>query len=283
MEQALLIRYQSILLETMRSFDAFCRRHGLRYSAAYGSAIGVVRHQGLIPWDDDMDVYMFREDYDRFLALMGSDPQVQGKYELVQPGTPYYVRSYAKFCDARTTLIEDERWPFVQGVFIDVFPLDHAPADHALVRRLQDRTSRRFGRYIRSVRRHPASEWKREKSFFGRIKLFFARVGDVLLWRPWRRCWLRQWERQVERNRHLEGPDWAPYTRHYGEFLEILPGAWFERIEDRPFADMQVQTLCGVDPYLRSFYGDYMTPPPPEKRISTHEVFYIDLDGRSRP
>ena len=61
--------YKKSLLQTFKAFDCFCRKHGITYYAGGGTLIGAVRHRGIIPWDDDIDVLMLKEDYDRFIAL----------------------------------------------------------------------------------------------------------------------------------------------------------------------------------------------------------------------
>ena len=71
-------KQREILLRTMKDFMAFCDIAGLKWYLAYGSAIGAVRHNGFIPWDDDIDVYMPREDYERFLSMKGKISEISG-------------------------------------------------------------------------------------------------------------------------------------------------------------------------------------------------------------
>lgn len=264
-----LSQYQDILRETARAFDGLCRRHGIRYFAAYGTALGAVRHGGFIPWDDDMDVYLLRPDYDRLLTL-GSDPSLEGRYEFVTPGTKDYPLPYAKFCDARTTLVEDPRWPAVTGVFIDLFPLDRAPEDPALIRRAQNRASRRFAAYRRGFQHHPEG-------------FTFPGLLDLLYFRPLRRLFYSAWVRESRRLSRQEGPNLTTYTRRDAEQRETLPAAWFERTVDLPFEGGTVMAMEPVEEYLRFIYGDWQQLPPPGKRVSTHRMTYLDLTARTLP
>ena len=74
-------RYKEILLNTMKSLMNFCEKHGIQYVAAYGTVLGAVRHKGIIPWDDDIDIIMNRENYEKFLRLRNSSDL--GHYEII--------------------------------------------------------------------------------------------------------------------------------------------------------------------------------------------------------
>lgn len=107
-------------LELLCQFHNFCSMNGLRYSLAYGTLLGAIRHKGFIPWDDDIDVLMPREDYERFLA----SPLVSKSAFTIVPGTgePWL---FAKVCSSRTSWNESyTRHSDRLGVFIDVFPWD---------------------------------------------------------------------------------------------------------------------------------------------------------------
>ncbi|MDT3366475.1 MAG: LicD family protein [Bacteroidota bacterium] len=264
-----LAQYQKLLAETAKAFDDLCRRHGIRYYAAYGTALGAVRHGGFIPWDDDMDVYLLRGDYDRLLTL-GDDPALQGRYGFARPGDRDYPLPYAKFCNIRTSVVEDPRWPAVLGVFIDLFPLDRAPEDPVRIHRLQNRASRRFAAYRRGFQHHPDG-------------FSFHCLLDLLYFRPLKGAFYRSWLRISRRLSALEGPNLTTYTRRDAEDREVLPAAWFEKAVDLPFEDGRVMAMEPVEEYLRFIYGDWQQLPPPEKRFSTHKISYLDLTARTYP
>src|SRR5690606_20836097 len=111
-------RCLAILLE----FDKFCIEHGIRYYLLYGTALGAVRHNGVIPWEDDVDVGLFREDYEKLIALRNNFPRTFILECFVPKGT--YVYRYAKIYDTTTTVVQRLRQPIRRGVWIDIFPLD---------------------------------------------------------------------------------------------------------------------------------------------------------------
>lgn len=107
-------------------FDEFCDAHGLQYFAAYGTLLGAVRHNGPIPWDDDVDVLMPRPDYDRFIELYRNRSDNDTK--IFAPGDESYPIHFVKFVSSRTRMVESGvHFPEGYGVFIDVFPLDGLP------------------------------------------------------------------------------------------------------------------------------------------------------------
>lgn len=107
----------------MKSFDRLCTDNQLQYFASSGTAIGAIRHKGFIPWDDDIDVYMPRADYNRLMLLRKT---LSGSgYAIKDLGDNEYIYAFAKYYDARTTIIETNEFPkCVIGVYIDIFPLD---------------------------------------------------------------------------------------------------------------------------------------------------------------
>ena len=118
-------KLQRHLIKMYRDIEAVCNRHGLGICFAYGNVIGAMRHNGWIPWDDDLDVHMSREDYDLFLSKYASElpPQYKVSSYLSKDGS--YAR-FAKIVDTSTVYVPltgektDE-----SGVFIDIFPIDN--------------------------------------------------------------------------------------------------------------------------------------------------------------
>lgn len=130
---------QDVLLDLLEAFDVVCAMFGLTYIATHGTLLGAVRHGGFVPWDDDLDIAMPREDYDRLieLAAMGVFPE---PFFLQTPENDpeCFYGGYAKLRDSSSSAIEiDKRGhSFNQGIWMDIMPLDNCPSSHsALVRR----------------------------------------------------------------------------------------------------------------------------------------------------
>ena len=271
-------RWNGILVEVFSTFISFCTRHQLRYFCAGGTAIGAVRHQGMIPWDDDIDVFMPRPDYDRFLAL-AAHSMPEG-YEVLSPyATKDYPMYFAKMCNARTTLLENERIPCVFGLYIDIFPLDGACDDvetcyreKRRFKRLMNKleavsTHNSFGEYVGLLTKR--REWGR-----------FAVKTVAFCCRSWLRRWLLKQMDSI-----AYGHDYALSSRvvtYSGAYQrqEIYPKAWLETPQMFAFEGLMVNLPHDYDAYLRHFFGDYMTLPPVEQRASHHQKVFFDLDKR---
>ena len=114
---------QSVSLEVLKDVHDFCITNDIRYSLAYGTLIGAVRHQGFIPWDDDIDIFMPRPDYEKFCKIYPSE-----KYKLISSYDQDSYLAFSRVCEMDKTLVK-EFVPWCKcdtGVWIDVFPLDGA-------------------------------------------------------------------------------------------------------------------------------------------------------------
>ena len=271
-------RWNAVIIDVLSVFIRICEAQGLRYFCAGGTAIGAVRHQGMIPWDDDIDVFMPRPDYDRFLRL-AAQSMPEG-YEVLSPyATKDYPMYFAKMCNARTTLLENERIPCVFGLYIDIFPLDGACDDvetcyreKRRFKRLMNKleavsTHNSFGEYVGLLTKR--REWGR---FAVKTVAFCCR------------SWLRQWLlKQMDSIAY--GHDYALSSRvvtYSGAYQrqEIYPKAWLETPQMFAFEGLMVNLPHDYDAYLRHFFGDYMTLPPVEQRASHHQKVFFDLDKR---
>lgn len=114
-------------LQMLEKFDEICQKHNLTYYAYYGTLLGAVRHQGFIPWDDDIDVVMFRDDYEKFQAI--APEEFKEPYFYQNTYTDRVMWALSKIRDSRTTAVEPQfrhlGSSFHQGIFIDIFPFDN--------------------------------------------------------------------------------------------------------------------------------------------------------------
>ena len=272
------VRWNTIITDVLARFIAICKQNQLTYYCAGGTALGAVRHSGMIPWDDDIDVYMPRPDYDRFMSIASA--MDMGDYELV---TPYnkcdYPLYFAKLCNRHTTLQEEADTPCVYGLYIDIFPLDGAPDSEEEARRLVRRfvktrnkleaisTHSTFWEYIALLAR--PGEWGR---FVRKAIGFFFRS-------QYRRRLLRQMEEIATRHDYSSSAFVAVYSGAYGE-REVFPRAWLEGTAQFRFQGLTVDLPADYDAYLHHYFGNYMQLPPEEKRVSHHQHAYYNLDER---
>lgn len=267
--------WNATILDILKAFMKICKDNGLTYYCCAGTAIGAVRHHGIIPWDDDIDVIMPRPDYDRLLEIAKAADF--GEYEII---TPYddetYPLYFSKLSNRNTTLIEDRQIPCVIGLYVDIFPLDATDDDVAKAKRLKDRytkiinrlnavsTHNTFGEYLSLLKKK--EEWGR---FAIKTLAFFCRSAVR-----------RHLIRQMDRLSHLYDYDKAKnvqvYTGSYGH-REVFPKSWLGKGKEFPFEDTTVLLPECYDEYLRHFFNDYMQFPPVEQRIEKHNRAYLNI------
>ncbi len=272
-----LVAYKQKLCEVMKAFIAFCDEHSLTYFVSGGTAIGVVRHQGIIPWDDDIDVYMLRPEYDRFLSLR--DKLKGSKYEILDStNNTLPIFPFAKFVDTTTTVWESEEIPFITGVWVDIFPLDEAKSgfsdekerqiayDYSMsyFNYLKSYNVLTFSYLIQTLRRDP----------FGEFRSF---IWSIIHHRFRKKKYLDKILKLRGVIPKIKGDCYYVYGCHLCALNKVYPKEWFSSYTEMKFEDFEVKVLNGVHQYLAKQFGDYMSYPPIEEQQITHGHFYVNL------
>ena len=253
-------------LEILKVIDAFCRDHKIRYSLYAGTLLGAVRHQGFIPWDDDLDICMTRHEYNRFIKLwLKEGPAgylVQNK-EL----DPNFQQSFTKIRKDHTTFLqyESERGRYHTGIFVDVFPIDRIPS--GMIRKnIFYLDCMLYQLYTREFV-PPLSD-----GFIKLVTSFLLKIS-VILGRE--RC--RQWhyKRIVRYNRNNNNSMVA--IEIIKTLKQILPSDLMRSFIELPFEDMTCMCVKKWDSYLRVKFGDYWQLPPEEEREWRHHPIILDF------
>ena len=262
------------LLEVFQFAKEFFQQHNLRYIGCGGTVLGAIRHKGFIPWDDDIDLYMPRKDYEQLLNLRD---EFQGSgYELFSwETTPGYYIPFAKISDCRSTVWEFQHLPFLFGVSIDIFPLDEFDEADEVITARQYRSHYYFDKYLNAVSHYTFADMAKSL-FVGDVH----RLGVQVLskWRSRNPQKYLQAFRQFEESYKHNGPGskCVCVTQWEGR---IFQSEWFHDVIEVPFEDTTLIIPRSYDAYLRKLYADYMQLPPEEKRVS-HPHYFFDINHR---
>ena len=257
-------RVKEIELELLRDFIAVCEALGLQYYALGGTLLGAVRHQGFIPWDDDIDVGMPRADYERFLAE--AQPLLP-EADFVQSWQtdPEYPASFAKLRRNGTAFVERslKNCDIHHGIYIDVFPLDSCPPPGPVRRWAVFRSNL-------MLQRLSCRFYIPEKTRKIRFRQMAARLMMPSLTATLRR-----------RDRLISGfrpSGWtANFCGAWGE-REIVPTDWYGAGCLLPFEGLQLRAPQDYHRWLSQVYGDYMCLPPASQRQGHHHTACIDTE-----
>lgn len=258
-------KLQLTQLEMLRFFDRVCREHELHYSLYAGTLLGAVRHQGFIPWDDDLDVCMPREEYNRFLELW---PRVKHEGFIIQnkENTPEFTQSFTKIRREHTTFLEceSERGRYHNGIFIDVFPIDRIP-NKLIPKLIFYWDSVRYQLYTREYEPDSGAGVK----LISRILLEMIPSSR----RKVKRAKLLKVITAYSGNQNCEAigiETIGSLKNHFSK--EILNDYTF-----LPFEGQKFMCFSAWDHFLQRKYGDYMRLPPEEERVWKHHPIIIDF------
>jgi lipopolysaccharide cholinephosphotransferase len=266
-------RLQLVELEVLIELDRVCRKYAINYVIFCGTQLGAIRHKGFIPWDDDIDVAMLREDYERFKSVSSElNPSICFFQD--HETDPEYRWGFAKVRRTGTTYIRlgQEHIKQKTGIFMDIFPLDDVPRS-VIGQVFQDA-------YCYCLRKVLWSEVGKYQAR-GIKKLWFRLISHISPDTVYR--WLKPYVRKSHNHtsnavRTLLFPAFGklyvdnPLRQRYG-----FPKEWILERAEYLFEGRLFYGTKDYDAILKYIYKDYMTPPPENKRQQHAPVSYLDF------
>lgn len=245
-------KFKKYATNVLHEIDIFCRKRDIKYFICYGTLIGAIRHGGFIPWDDDIDIVMPREDYEKFLRTFNTERYKIASYETDKK----YPYMFAKVYDSYTSLDEDYMKPYKIGVFVDVFPMDNWVG------------TKEYKKLCKLVLLFKARQMKFSKFFSFKTNCTNFIYKCISYTIP-KNTLYKMINKRISNAK--ESNTLAVQVEAIDKCIlfdkEIFKGYETTII---PFENIEVLAPANYDDILKSVYGDYMKLPPESEQVSNH-------------
>jgi lipopolysaccharide cholinephosphotransferase len=249
-------RIQQVLSETLKELTAVLDKNNLRYIMIYGSLIGTVRHNGFIPWDDDLDIAMPREDYEKFKSI-AKDVLPSHLFLQDYSTDKEFPALVAKVRNSNTTLVENgyrKLRKMNHGMFVDIFVTDYY--EPSIMNSFRQKAVRAFKGILLAQKVYKVNKLKKAIAVLFPRNLLFRKIDKM-----------------------LQKMDKKGVRKHYLiDNSSILDASIFDDILLHDFEGFKVRIPASYDKILTQQYGDYMTPPPIESRKPYHITEHVSCD-----
>lgn len=257
------LELHTVLLSAMKDFDQFCQANNLRYILHGGTCLGAIRHKGFIPWDDDIDIAMPREDYNKFLKIASRFSK--NKYTIHT-----YSSDYTMLTNVMKIEINNSGFSGVSGVketggaFLDVFPMSDIP-NSKVGQKIQNKLAIFLNNIVYAKIGYIELSSIKSKIVFGTLSRLPRKfLGNLIEWVCVKFPHFN--------SRYVNIVATANYNGCTGYEWDLTPKKYFEEIDRVEFEGEHFCITKYWDEYLTNHYGDYMSPPPVEKRTNKHNM-----------
>ncbi len=265
MKELSLQELKEIEFDILKVFDAFCKENRIKYYLAFGTLLGAIRYKKFIPWDDDIDVLVPREDYQRLLTLFQDDEKYR-LYSFEKNENFHYP--FAKLCDMTTrkeqTIYKNQGVEL--GVEIDIFPLDAWDDNFDKAKQEAKRIQKNM-KWLKATKLDEPLTTNPVKRFAWKLLLPVVKTigGAYFIKKIIKESNKEEQKGETKRRSYLGAKVWCIYGER-----GIIPAEVFEETVDIEFEGERFPAPSGWDTYLTCLYGDYLPEPPKEKQRTHH-------------
>jgi len=265
-------KLHQVQLDSLLEFKRICDKHNIKYSLVAGTLLGAVRHKGFIPWDDDVDIGMLRNEYEKFIKV-APDELKQDYFLQTWQTDPGFALPFAKLRKNGTKFVEQNSSETNAhcGVFIDIFPFDNVPLNetHKKVQNIISYILKRILLIRLNYKVWQKSEYLKKVIYT--LARIFSKVFSI------RQIKNRLYNVMVRYNKDV-AEEIVTFGGSYGYSKESIKKEWLMDQKDIQFENEVFSAPFDSEAYLAYFYGDYMTPPPEDERYNRHNVTTIQFD-----
>lgn len=255
-------------IDLISKFKSFCDKHNLKFFLCGGGCIGAIRHSGFIPWDDDLDIFMFRDDYEKLSKIDCSNES----FSVVRSNDKFFSgQAFTMVSDKNSTLIKKEQigLDIPRGVSLDVFPLDGCP-DNKFKQKMQMINACIFSLYTTRV--IPKKHGKL-LNIVGNLMLKI--IGDNKL-----KLKIASF---FEKNMSKYDINKCKYVKELCAGPKYMKNLYDKKIFRssvmKKFENIELPVPIGYDSYLKTAFGNYMELPPEKERVNSHDIVFMDLQN----
>ena len=261
-------------LDIVKDVVSLCEKHGLKYYMLGGTMLGAIRHGGFIPWDDDIDLGMVREDYERFLELSYKLP---GRLKVVNyRNTPSYQYYITRVLDTETKVIEERigNENKYTNASIDIFPIDGTPNNKLLRKIYFFRVL--YHRALMSLCYKDSIDRKRQRGTAEKALLWIMeRLPIEKMTTPYKQ---KEIIDRLLRKQKIDGAKYIGNIMGAYRTKEIVPAEFYGQGKMYSFEDIELRGMDMPDEYLTWTYGDYRKLPPEDKRKTHFKI--LEIQGK---
>ncbi|MCL1864046.1 MAG: LicD family protein [Defluviitaleaceae bacterium] len=301
-------KLQMIELDILKEVDRVCRKHDINYFLIYGTLLGAVRHKGFIPWDDDLDIGFLRKDYEKFCKIFQHEADTCKYFIQTWKTDKHYYWNYGKIrrLDTEYIRLGQEHMKYVTGIYIDIFPFDYLPLsnkasddiikyyndnvkqgsstdnllqrDKCFISQKQMKPTIMQSRICKLFRKGAWSHTGKyhEKKFWLRILYHLMSLIPGRVYASMLEHWSTKYNNDTRyAKKHLHSFGYA--DAHHDDPRVDFSSDIFEEYIDIEFEGFYFKTIKEWHKFLTIHYGNYMEPPPIEKRCGVAPASKIDF------
>ena len=252
-------------LTVLRKIISICEIINVDYCLGYGSMLGAVRHGGFIPWDDDLDIIMMRQDFDKFVSYCTKHSDQLIPYKLISiESNPDYPYCIPRFCDTRYKMVTSDDTPDAgMGMFIDIYPFDGAGkmSEKQIKMTAMKKKFLMECLYYNDRKKYVGSKKRGIYSFIRFFIYVYARLAG-------KQHFVKALNKLAYKYDYSDSENVECMI--WNQWCKPVPKRVFSSYITVPFETIQVKIPEGYDTFLKIVYGNYMELPPEEKRHPTH-------------